>query len=96
MFYVVTYDVATDTKEGQRRLRRVAQTCEGYGQRVQKSVFECILDETRYVELVHRLGDIIRRDEDSVRIYRTQDFTRNSLVVLGKDLGLHLDAPWTV
>ncbi|MCL6489068.1 MAG: CRISPR-associated endonuclease Cas2 [Alicyclobacillus mali] len=96
MYYVVTYDVATDTREGQRRLRRVAQACEGYGQRVQKSVFECVLDEVRYVELVHRLGDLIRRDEDSVRIYRTQDFTKNSLIVLGKNLGLELGGTWVV
>ncbi|AEJ44842.1 CRISPR-associated endonuclease Cas2 [Alicyclobacillus acidocaldarius] len=96
MYYIVTYDVATDTREGQRRLRRVAQACEGYGQRVQKSVFECVLDELRYVELVHRLGAIIRRDEDSVRIYRTQDFTKSSLLVLGRNLGLDLNGPWTV
>lgn len=96
MYYVVTYDIATDTREGQKRLRRVAQACEGYGRRVQKSVFECMLDEVRYVELVHRLGDVIRRDEDSVRIYRTHDFSKNHLVVLGRNLGLQFDEPWTV
>ncbi|MBI3966168.1 MAG: CRISPR-associated endonuclease Cas2, partial [Chloroflexi bacterium] len=44
MEVLVTYDVATESVEGQRRLRRVAKVCEAYGQRVQKSVFECLVN----------------------------------------------------
>ena len=52
---LVAYDVSTETRAGQRRLRRVAKACEGYGQRVQKSVFECVLTEVQLERLVQRL-----------------------------------------
>ena len=51
MIVVVAYDVSTETKEGRRRLRRVAQACKDYGQRVQKSLFECIVREADWVKL---------------------------------------------
>lgn len=69
MELLVTYDVATETKEGRRRLRRVAKVCEGYGQRVQKSVFECVVDGVRREELISRLLDTIDLGEDSLRVY---------------------------
>ena len=55
MFVLVTYDVSTVDKAGARRLRRVAQACEDYGQRVQKSVFECKVDQRTWVMLKSRL-----------------------------------------
>ena len=55
MLIIVAYDVSTETKEGRRRLRRVAKVCEGIGQRVQKSVFECRVDLLKYEELERRL-----------------------------------------
>lgn len=64
MELLVTYDVSTETKEGRRRLRRVAKVCEGYGQRVQKSVFECVVDGVRREELISRLMDAIDPGED--------------------------------
>ncbi|GGJ03912.1 CRISPR-associated endoribonuclease Cas2 1 [Alicyclobacillus cellulosilyticus] len=96
MYYVVTYDICTDTKPGQKRLRRIAQICVNHGQRVQKSVFECKLDDTQYIQLVAQLRDTIRPDEDSVRIYRVQDFSRKTLVSLGREVGIDFDAPWIV
>lgn len=48
MLVLVTYDVNTETKEGRRRLRKVAKMCVNFGQRVQNSVFECILDAVQY------------------------------------------------
>lgn len=69
MRMLVTYDVATATEEGQRRLRRVAQACEDYGQRVQKSVFECRLEPQRWATLRARLLDEIDIREDSLRFY---------------------------
>jgi CRISPR-associated protein Cas2 len=70
MWILVTYDVATDTPEGQRRLRHVAQVCLDYGQRVQKSVFECTVSDVQYEELRRRLLEAIETKEDSLRIYR--------------------------
>ena len=55
MFVLVSYDVSTVTKEGRRRLRRVAKTCLDYGQRVQNSVFECLVDPTQWTALKLRL-----------------------------------------
>lgn len=70
MDVLVAYDVSTDTKEGRRRLRKVAQACKDFGQRVQKSVFECSVDEMQLERLRRRLLDCIKDDEDSLRIYR--------------------------
>ncbi|TYP91904.1 CRISPR-associated protein Cas2 [Nitrosomonas communis] len=51
MLIIITYDVSTETREGRRRLRRVAKVCEGHGQRVQKSVFECRVNLMQFEEL---------------------------------------------
>lgn len=69
MFVLITYDVSTIDKAGVRRLRRVAQACEDYGQRVQKSVFECKVDQRRWVVLKGRLLREIDASEDSLRFY---------------------------
>ena len=69
MLILVTYDVSTVEKAGQRRLRRVAQACEDYGVRVQKSVFECQVGQMEWVSLRDRLLREIKEDEDSLRFY---------------------------
>jgi CRISPR-associated protein Cas2 len=69
MMVVVSYDVATGTKAGEARLRRVAKACLKYGQRVQNSVFECDLDPAQWTELKQRLIDLIAPAEDSLRFY---------------------------
>ena len=69
MKVVVSYDVATKTPAGRRRLRRVAKTCLDYGQRVQNSVFECVVDPTQWTQLRLRLLEIINDREDSLRVY---------------------------
>ena len=69
MLVLVTYDVSTTTAAGQKRLRQVAKCCMKYGQRVQNSVFECVLDEGQYVKLQHQLQKIIDERQDSVRFY---------------------------
>ena len=61
MLILVTYDVSTKTTEGERRLRRVAQVCQDFGQRVQKSVFECSVDQAEYEDLTRRLVACIDR-----------------------------------
>lgn len=69
MLVLVTYDVSTVTAEGRRRLARVAKVCENFGQRVQNSVFECLVDPGQWAGLRARLEDIIEPDEDSLRYY---------------------------
>src|SRR5687768_12745891 len=67
---VVCYDVATETPAGQKRLRKVATICVGFGQRVQKSVFECRLTEAQLEDLEDRLRRTMDEREDRLRIYR--------------------------
>ena len=69
MDIVVTYDVNTLTKEGRRRLRRVAKVCTGAGQRVQWSVFECSVSDVQFERFKQRLLSEIDTEEDSLRIY---------------------------
>lgn len=73
MELLVAYDVATDTKEGRRRLRRVAEICVAHGQRVQKSVFECILTEIQAERFTYKLLRVIEPSQDSLRIYRLRE-----------------------
>lgn len=70
MEILVTYDVSTETREGRRRLRRVATICLGYGQRVQKSVFECQVTAAQMEEMEDKLLTTIDPTQDSLRIYR--------------------------
>ena len=70
MLIIVTYDVSTETKEGRRRLRRVAKVCESMGQRVQKSVFECTVDELQFEQLERSLLAEIDERQDNLRFYR--------------------------
>ena len=69
MQVLITYDVSTVSEGGVRRLRRVAKACLDYGQRVQQSVFECLIDPAQLVILRTRLLDIIDPATDSLRIY---------------------------
>ena len=70
MLILVTYDVNTETNAGQARLRKVAKICKNYGQRVQNSVFECLLDASQYVEFKAKLEEIIDYEKDSLRFYK--------------------------
>jgi CRISPR-associated protein Cas2 len=69
MLVLITYDVATSAKGGTRRLRRVAQACKDYGQRVQNSVFECHIEGRHWAMLRERLLGEINEREDSLRFY---------------------------
>lgn len=69
MLVLITYDVNTKTKEGRRRLRHVARACESRGQRVQFSVFECLLDPAQWTQLKNHLEKIIEPETDSLRYY---------------------------
>lgn len=76
MLIIVTYDVTTETAAGRRRLRRVAKVCESMGQRVQKSVFECQVNEMQFEELERRLLAEINDKEDNLRFYRITEPTQ--------------------
>ncbi len=69
MMVVVAYDVSTETEAGRRRLRRVAKVCENRGQRVQNSVFECLVDASQWVQFRARLAKEISAEDDSLRFY---------------------------
>jgi CRISPR-associated protein Cas2 len=69
MMVLVSYDVNITSKGGPRRLRRVAKTCTNYGQRVQLSVFECIVDPAQWTLLRRKLVSIIDIEKDSLRFY---------------------------
>jgi CRISPR-associated protein Cas2 len=70
MRILVAYDVSTESQEGKRRLRRVAKVCQNFGQRVQKSLFECEITETSIVKLEIQLLAEIDQKEDNLRLYR--------------------------
>ena len=70
MLIIVTYDVSTETAAGRKRLRRVAKVCESMGQRVQKSVFECTIDEMQFEQLERTLLAEIDETQDNLRFYR--------------------------
>lgn len=90
---LVTYDVDTTTKAGEKRLRRVASICEGFGQRVQYSVFECRVDEAQLEELEHRLRQAIHEAKDSIRIYLLYGGRDGALRVYGQDRYQDFDEP---
>ncbi len=69
MLVLITYDINTESAEGKRRLRSVAKVCVNYGQRVQNSVFECLLNPTQLAQVRHALEAIIDVKADSLRFY---------------------------
>ena len=69
MLVLITYDVNTETAVGKKRLRKVAKQCVNYGQRVQNSVFECVVDAAKCKEMQYKLESIIDKDKDSLRFY---------------------------
>lgn len=69
MLVLITYDVNTEDYLGQKRLRKVAKTCESYGQRVQKSVFECLVDPAQWTKLKDTLIKKVNLETDSLRFY---------------------------
>lgn len=96
MLVIVCYDVSTETREGRRRLRQVAKACEGVGQRVQKSVFECRVDLTQIEALERRLLDIIEAGEDCLRFYRLTEPVELHVKEFGNFKAVDFDGPLVV
>lgn len=84
MMILITYDVETSTPEGARRLRHVAKECQNYGQRVQNSVFECVLTEAQFVKLRNKLASMIDDVKDSVRFYFMGNSWNRKVEFIGK------------
>ena len=93
MELLVVYDVATESSAGRRRLRRVAKICEAYGQRVQKSVFECILAPEQVELLHHDLTQAIDHEEDSIRTYRLREPHSRYTFIAGRKLQFDIRDP---
>ena len=93
MDVLVTYDVNTKTKEGRRRLRKVATACKDFGQRVQYSVFECQVTEAQLESLRARLFKIIHKGEDNLRIYRLHSPRERTIESYGQDSYVSYDEP---
>ncbi len=96
MFVLVTYDVATTTKTGRRRLQRVARACLDYGQRVQNSVFECVVDPEKWTQLRFRLLEEYDPVEDSLRFYFLGSNWRNRVEHHGAKPSIDPEGPLIV
>ena len=93
MLVVVCYDVNTETRSGRRRLRRVAKVCEGIGQRVQKSVFECQVNLMQLDELERKLLAEIEPEQDCLRLYRLPEGKGSEVREHGKFKATDFDEP---
>jgi len=93
MLVLITYDVNTQTKEGRKRLNKVAKQCVNYGVRVQNSVFECIMDAAKCREVKHKLSEIIDKDKDSLRFYYIGDNYKTKIEHIGAKETICVDNP---
>ena len=83
MLVLITYDVDTTSADGCRRLRKVARQCVNYGQRVQCSVFECLLDAAQCRSLQAKLCKIMDPQKDSLRFYYLGDHYKSKIEHFG-------------
>lgn len=93
MMVLITYDVATESEGGKRRLRRVARACRDFGQRVQYSVFECELDPAQWVKLRARLVQEVDLKIDSLRFYQLGANWKGRVEHLGAKPARDLEGP---
>lgn len=93
MLVLVTYDVCTKNSNGRKRLQKVAKVCQNHGQRVQNSVFECIVDASQLAALKIKLINIINKKEDSIRIYQLGNNYKNKVEHIGIKESIDLEAP---
>jgi CRISPR-associated protein Cas2 len=91
MLILVTYDVETISPRGQRRLQKVAKACMNYGQRVQNSVFECVLDYSQYTRLKLELKSIMDEQHDTIRFYNLGNNYCAKVETLGVKHGFNVE-----
>ena len=93
---LVSYDVAVTSDGGPKRLRRVAKECQNYGQRVQFSVFECVVDPAQWTELKYKLEKTIDPEQDSLRYYYLGANYQRRVEHIGAKPSIDLDGPMIV
>lgn len=93
LLVLITYDVSTATNAGRKRLRKVSKVCQNYGQRVQNSVFECIVDATQFTTLKIELATIIDENQDSLRFYRLGNNYKTKVEHIGIKESIDLESP---
>lgn len=93
MLVLVSYDVAVTTSGGKRRLRRIAKECQNYGQRVQYSVFECVVDPAQWTKLKNKLEHLIDEETDSLRYYYLGSNYKRKVEHIGAKPSFDVDAP---
>ena len=93
MLILVTYDVNTETAAGRRRLNKVARQCEAHGQRVQNSVFECVLNAAQLRLFQHQLEILIDLEKDSLRFYNLGNKYQEKVVHIGTRPSISVEAP---
>lgn len=93
MLVLITYDVNTETAAGKKRLRQIARQCVNYGQRVQNSVFECMLDATQCRALQAKLCSIMDEETDSLRFYYLGNKYENKIEHFGRNGGYSPEEP---
>ncbi len=93
MMVLVSYDVSTIDKRGRARLRKVAKTCLNFGQRVQNSVFECMIDPAQWTQLKDQLLKIIDKEQDSLRFYFLGSNWKGKIEHVGAKKSIDLEGP---
>ncbi|MCM1334768.1 MAG: CRISPR-associated endonuclease Cas2 [Bacteroides sp.] len=93
MLVLITYDVNTETPQGQRRLSKVAKQCVNYGIRVQNSVFECVIEPAKWIEVKQKLVSLIDKDKDSLRFYYLGDNRKAKIEHIGAKETIKVDEP---
>ena len=96
MYILVTYDVETSSPSGARRLRNVARLCQNYGQRVQNSVFECLVDESQYITLKAKLQELIDIEADSIRFFSLGNKWERKIDHIGRETSINLSGDLVV
>lgn len=93
LLVLITYDVNTETEAGRKRLRQVAKQCVNYGQRVQNSVFECVLDAAKCRQVKAILEAIIDKEKDSLRFYYLGNNYKQKVEHVGAKQSYNVEAP---
>lgn len=96
MMVVVSYDVCTEDRAGTRRLRRIAKVCKDFGQRVQFSVFECVVDPAQWTQMRQKLVEIMDDEQDSLRFYFMGANWKNRVEHVGTKAVVDIEGPLIV
>jgi len=96
MMVLVTYDVRTDSAAGEKRLRQVSKACKDVGQRVQYSVFECLVEPAQWTMLRQSLIDIVDEEQDSLRFYFLGANWKHRVEHIGAKAGYDPEGPLIV